>query len=179
MRITSIFEIENIKKRQLRARNFECFLGIKLDCPLWGVSSFFPQVALSPSLFASTVGVVMWFPLQISERNKTRKGEGEKLRRRRKEKSEDRTNPGKMTNNGTFLHAKLCLNGCSWNWNWGFYFLSFCAYIHLLTQCIIPPNHDLADHNKSLRNSMWLAQLVENPTLDTYLFCIWILYVRC
>ena len=23
---------------------FECFLGIKLDCPLWGVSSFFPPV---------------------------------------------------------------------------------------------------------------------------------------
>ena len=74
----------------------------------------FLSAGRSLSLFASAVGVVVWFPLQISERNKTRKGKGEKVAEKEEgKKGEDRTNPGKMTNNGTFLHAKRCLNGCS------------------------------------------------------------------
>ena len=39
----------------------------------------FLSAGRSLSLFASAVGVVVWFPLQSSERNKTRKGKGEKV----------------------------------------------------------------------------------------------------
>ena len=101
-----------------KAKHFECCHGIKLDCPLWRVSSFFPQqVALSFVVLAVAVGVVVWFPLQISERNRMRKGKGENVAGEEEEKRAKRGGGANGENDQQWkIPACKKLNRGSWNW---------------------------------------------------------------
>lgn len=72
----SIFEVENISKRSLGRAQRSVNASLELN-----LTAHYEGSRLSFCLFSrcSVVGVVVWFPLQISERSKTRKRKGEKV----------------------------------------------------------------------------------------------------
>ena len=68
----------------------------------------FLSAGRSLSLFASAVGVVVWFPLQISERNRTRNGKGGKEGGRKKGEERERERAGANGENDQQWRIPAC-----------------------------------------------------------------------